>query len=369
MQREKIIIKTSIFGILSNILLVIIKAIIGFIASSISLIVDAINNLTDALSSIITIVGTKLAGKRADKEHPFGHGRIEYITATFIGIIILFAGNVAIYRAIKDLINSIKSFACAKYSVLSIVIIGIAIAIKLMIAVVYRINGNKTNSESLKASSTDAIMDVVLSLGTLLAAIITYIFSPKISIEAILGIVIGLFIIKAGIDILKKSMSIIIGERTTPELVKGIKDLILEHKEILGVYDLVLNSYGEGKMIGSAHVEVDQDMRAHEIHIITKHIQEDIYNKYGIILTLGIYAREPLSQDIRSDLNTIIKKYPDILELHGFFVDEVKMVVSFDLVFDFSCLNPNDIITKVIEDIKKLHPNYLYNVLLDADIT
>jgi cation diffusion facilitator family transporter len=369
MQREKTIIKTSIFGILANTILIIIKAIIGFIAGSISIVVDAVNNLTDALSSIITIVGTKLAGKRPDKEHPFGHGRIEYITATFIGIIILLAGGVAIYKAITDLIYSIKTNIVAQYSILSLIIIGIAIIIKGIIVLVYKINGKKTNSESLMASATDAIMDVVLSLSTLVAAIITYIFSPKISIEAILGIIIGIFIIKAGIQILKKSMSIIIGERTSPELVKGIKNLILEHKEILGVYDLILNSYGEGKMIGSAHVEVDQDMRAHEIHIITKHIQEDIYNKYGIILTLGIYAREPLSSDIRCDLNTIIKKYSEILELHGFFVDEVKMIVSFDLVIDFSCLKPNDIINKVIEDIKKLHPTYQYNVLLDADIT
>ena len=369
MQRERTIIKTSIFGILANTILVIIKAIIGFIAGSISIVVDAVNNLTDALSSIITIVGTKLAGKRPDKEHPFGHGRIEYITATFIGIIILLAGGVAIYKAITDLIYSIKTNTVAQYSILSLIIIGVAILIKGIIVLVYKINGKKTNSESLMASATDAIMDVVLSLSTLVAATITYIFSPKISIEAILGIIIGIFIIKAGIQILKKSMSIIIGERTSPELVKGIKDLILEHKEILGVYDLILNSYGEGKMIGSAHVEVDQDMRAHEIHIITKHIQEDIYNKYGIILTLGIYAMEPLSSDIRCDLNTIIKKYPEILELHGFFVDEVKMIVSFDLVIDFSCLKPNDIINKVIGDIKKLHPTYQYNVLLDADIT
>jgi len=369
MTREQTIIRTSVFGIIGNIILVVCKAIIGLIAGSIAIVLDAVNNLTDALSSIITIIGTKLSNKRPTRKHPFGYGRIEYLTSTLIGFIVLLAGATAIFESIKSLISSTKDGNSAEYTVIALVVVGIAVVFKIIIGTIFIRNGKRVNSDSLKASGTDALMDSVLSFSTLVAALITYFASPSFSVEAALGIIIGLFIIKAGIDILKESLSSVIGERSDAELVKNIKETVLEHDEALGFYDLIINSYGENKKIASAHMEVDENMTAHEIHIITKHIQEDVFERYGVILTLGIYARENLSPEIKKDLERIISAFPEVLEMHGFFVDEANLVVSFDLIIDFCCNTPEQTISDIKNQIQALYPAYKFLVVLDADIT
>lgn len=369
MTREQTIIRTSIFGIVGNIILVGLKATIGIIVGSIAIVLDAVNNLTDALSSIITIIGTKISNKRPNKKHPFGYGRLEYLTSTLIGFVVLVAGGSAIFESIKALIASTKDTSGAEYTLIALIIVSLAVIFKIIIGTIFIRNGKRVNSDSLKASGTDALMDAVLSFSTLVAAMITYFISPSFSVEAILGIIIGLFIIKAGIEILKESLSSVIGERSDNELVQNIKQTVLEHKEALGFYDLIINSYGENKKIASAHMEVDENMRAHEIHIITKHIQEDVYERYGVILTLGVYAKENLSPEIKNDIERIIKDYPEVLEMHGFFVDEANLVVSFDLVIDFDCDYPDKTVSKIKQELEKLYPAYKFLVVIDADIS
>ena len=173
-NREKTIVRTSVIGIIGNIFLVGFKATIGFIAGSISIIMDALNNLTDALSSIITIVGTKLSNKKPDKKHPFGHGRIEYITSTIIAALILFAGGLAIYESIKSIIEYFDTKELPQFNIISLVIIGVAILVKVGIGIFYKIQGKRVNSSSLKASGTDALFDAILSTATLVGAIFAY---------------------------------------------------------------------------------------------------------------------------------------------------------------------------------------------------
>ena len=366
MNREKIIIRTSIIGILANILLVAGKATIGLLAHSIAIITDAINNLTDALSSLITIIGTKLAGKKPDKKHPFGHGRVEYLTSIVISFIILFAGVMAIYESIMTIIKQEK----LSHDYVSIIVVSIAILVKISIGLYFRHVAKKVNSSALKASGTDALFDSILSAATLVSVFIA-IFTG-VNIEGYLGIAIGLFIIRTGIGILREGLSAVIGERTDKELSDKIKAFVCSFPEVKGAYDLILNNYGPNKSIGSIHIEVRDDMTAKEIHPLTRDISVKAYIQFGIILTVGIYARNETDEDvkiIRSLVVETIKKYPLIKQLHGFYVDEATRTVSFDLMFEFKDENKEKEVEEIKQTLKNAHPEFEYFIVIDTDYT
>ena len=366
MNREKVIIRTSFIGIVANILLVGFKAFIGFLVGSIAIILDAVNNLSDALSSVITIIGTKLAKKKPDAKHPYGHGRIEYITSLVISVIILFAGVTAIYQSIQAIIEN-KDIT---YSVPAIVIIGSAIIVKLGLGIYFRKVGKKINSESLKASGTDALFDAIISVGTLTAIIVSMVW--HVNIEGYLGIVIGLFIIRAGIEVLHSALSSIIGERTSKETSLGIKALICSHKEVKGAYDLIINNYGPQRAFGSVHIEIDDNITAREIHALTRKISEEVYFKFGVILTVGIYASNSSNEEIAEIKNYLleeIKKYEDVKQLHGFYLDKEQNVITFDIIIDFKCKDPNAVRNSIFFAVKEKYPLYDYYIVLDNDIT
>lgn len=363
-NRDKIIVRTSIVGILANVGLVAVKAVIGIIAMSISIILDAVNNLTDALSSVITIIGTKLAGRKPDKKHPYGHGRIEYVTSLIIAVIILVAGGSAIYESIQSLIEHTK----ATYSNLSLIIISIAILVKVVLGLFFRRMGKKTNSEALKGSGVDALFDSLLSLATLIGAIVARF--TGVAIEGYLGILIGLFIIKSGIEILLNSLSSIVGKRADKEIAIGIKQIVTSFPEVIGAYDLILHDYGPTKSIGSIHIEVRDDLTAKEIHPLTRKITMAVYEKYGTILTVGIYATNesvPEVKEIRTDLYTLVKEFSSINQIHGFYVDVETNTVTFDLIIDFKEEKPEEVKNELVRRIKEKHPNYQYYVILDDD--
>lgn len=366
MNREKTIIRTSLIGIGANILLVAFKAFIGFLVGSIAIILDAVNNLTDALSSGITIVGTKLANRKPDAKHPYGHGRIEYITSLAISIIILFAGVTAIYQSVGAIIEN-KDIT---YTIPAIVIVSAAIVVKLGLGIYFRHVGKKINSEALKASGTDAMFDAIISVGTLVAILVSMLWS--VNIEGYLGVAIGLFIIKAGIEVLHTAISSIIGERTSKETSLGIKAMVCSSPLVKGAYDLIINNYGPQRAYGSVHIEVDDGLTAREIHALTRSITEEVYFKYGVILTVGVYASNTSSEEIaeiKSFLLEEIKKYPDIKQFHGFYVDKERMVITFDIIIDFKCKDPNSVRNAVFYAVKEKYPLYDYFIVLDNDIT
>lgn len=366
MEREKLIVRTSIIGIIGNILLVAGKAVIGFIANSISIILDAVNNLSDALSSVITIIGTKLAHKKPDAKHPYGHGRVEYITSMIIAVIILATGGTAIYESIKTLIEKPET----NYSIYSLIVVIIAILAKIGLGLYFRLMGKKTNSEALKGSGTDALFDALLSLGTLIGVITSLVWG--VNIEGYLGIIIGLFILKSGIGILRSSLSNIIGERTSKEASLAIKNLVCSHKEVLGAYDLILNNYGPERAIGSIHIEVVDEMTAKEIHALTRTISEEVFLKFGIILTVGIYASNTTSEEskeIRNFIRELIKQYPDIKQMHGYYLNKENSSVSFDIIFDFSCPNIETIRNELFNKLKEKYPLYNFYIIIDNDIS
>ena len=366
-NRSKIIVRTSIIGILANVGLVILKAIVGLFANSIAIIMDAINNLSDALSSTITIIGTKLSQKKPDAKHPYGHGRVEYITSLAIGVIIIVAGVGAIVESIISIIEKRKP----TFSVISLVLISIAVLVKVAIGLYFRHVGKKVKSEALKGSGMDALFDALLSFGTLVSIAVTLIWKD-VSIEGYVGAVIGLFMIKSGIDVLRTSLSSIIGERTSKEVSEAIKHLVCQNPEVKGAYDLIVNNYGPDRGIGSIHIEVSDEMTAKDIHPLTRKISAQVYKEFGIIMTVGIYATnnsDPIINDIRNEIQKEVLEHENIKQIHGFYCDQESKSISFDVIVDFKDPDAPKLIKQIQENLNNKYPGYHFYIVEDKDFS
>ena len=362
MTRQEKIIKTSVIGIIVNLILVAFKAFVGIVTNSIAITLDAVNNLTDALSSIITIIGEKLANRPPDKNHPYGYGRIEYFSSVIIAAIVLWAGITAFMESWPKIFTP----DVTNYTTVSLVIIAVAIVVKLALGRYVKSVGEDINSQALVASGSDALFDSILSLSTLVAALISIFF--HISLEGILGVIISIVIIKASIDMIRETLDSMIGARVDSELSRKIKDSICELPEVYGAYDLSLHNYGPEDMQGSVHVEVDDSLTALEIHNLTRKISIKIYEEFSIILTVGIYARNNKFNDIRNDLYEIASKYEEIIEIHGFIVYETQKLITFDMIVDFDA-DREKVKNKILEEIKQKHPQFTYQVIDDYDVS
>ena len=249
-SREKIIVKTGIIGIAANIFLAAFKAAVGLISNSIAVTLDAVNNLSDALSSVITIIGAKLANRRPDKKHPLGHGRIEYLSAMIVSAIVLYAGIASIVESIKKIIHP----ETADYSAPALIIIASAVIVKIILGRYVKAQGKRANSKALIDSGSDALFDAILSASVLISAII-YI-TTDVSLEAYVSVIISAFIIKSGIEMITETFNDILGHRADSELTTKIKQILCEEPEVRGAYDLVLTNYGPDRNYGSVHLEL-----------------------------------------------------------------------------------------------------------------
>ena len=362
MSRQAKIVKTSIIGIIVNLILVAFKAVIGILTNSIAITLDAVNNLTDALSSIITIIGAKLAGKAPDKNHPYGYGRIEYFSSVIIAAIVLWAGITAFMESWPKIFTP----DVTHYTTVSLVIIAVAVVVKILLGQYVKRVGQDINSQALVASGSDALFDAILSLSTLIAAIISIFF--HISLEGILGVIISIVIIKASIDMLKETVDSMIGSRVDSDLSKKIKEEICEIPGVYGAYDLSLHNYGPESMQGSVHIEVDDTLTALDIHNLTRQIQGKIYSEYAIGLTVGIYARNDKYENMRKYLNEIVSEYSEVLETHGFIVLEDRKVVMFDIIVDFDA-DREKVKNEILEKLKAKYPEFTYYIVDDFDIS
>ena len=362
MTRQAKIVKTSIIGIIVNLILVAFKATVGVLTNSIAITLDAVNNLTDALSSIITIIGAKLAGRAPDKNHPYGYGRIEYFSSVIIAAIVLWAGITALMESWPKIFHP----DVTNYTTVSLIIIAVAVVVKFVLGQYVKRVGEDINSQALVASGSDAFFDSILSLSTLVAAIISLYF--HISLEGILGVIISIVIIKASIDMLRETLDSMIGARVDSDLSKKIKKSISEVPGVYGAYDLSLHNYGPEDMQGSVHIEVDDTLTALDIHKLTRTIQNKIYSEFSIGLTVGIYARNDKYEEVRKDLDNIINEYEEVLEIHGFIVLEEMNLVMFDIIVDFDA-DRNKIKNEILEKIKAKHPQFEYTMIDDYDIS
>lgn len=365
-SRNRIIVRTSILGVVVNILLSLFKVVVGLLSNSIAMILDAVNNLSDALSSIITIVGTKLSSKTPDKKHPLGHGRIEYLSAILVSAIVLYAGLTSAVESVKKILSP----QLPSYSSISFAIISVAVVVKLILGQYVKSVGGKINSTALKASGSDAFFDALLSFSVLVSAIIYTFFS--VSLEAYVGLVISIVIIKAGIDMMLDTVSDIIGRRADPDLVKKLKEIILEEPQVMGAYDLILNNYGPDINYGSVHIELPDYMNVEEVDVLTRKLQDRIYRKTGVIMTgIGVYSyntKNELVADIRNKIMKAVMSNEWVLQLHGFYADIEKKVIRFDVVlsFDVSFEEAYEIIKS---QVCVLFPDWDFQIVPDLDIS
>ena len=364
-NREKIIVRTSIVGIAANLVLVAFKAVVGLLSNSIAVVLDAVNNLSDALSSIITIIGTKLAGKAPDKKHPLGHGRAEYLTSLIVAAIVFYAGITSLIESVKKIISP----ETPDYSMVSLIIIAAAVLVKVFLGKYVKSVGEKVNSGSLVASGSDAMSDAILSASVLASALIFYF--TKFSLEAYVGVVIAIFIIKAGIEMVLDALDEILGKRTDQEVAAAIKQTICEDPDVHGAFDLYLYNYGPDQNYGSVHVEVNDTMTANEIDAMDRRIQACVYMKHGVILTgIGLYSintRDDKAGEMRRRIMEAVMAHDYAMQFHGFYVDMEKKHVTFDVVFSFEC-DRDASLREVTEEVKAMYPEFTFVVQPDIDI-
>lgn len=366
-DREREVVRVSIIGIVANAFLAAFKAFIGIVSGSIAITLDAVNNLSDAASSVITIVGTKLAGKDADKKHPFGYGRIEYLTAMVISLIVLYAGITSLKESIGSIIHPEKP----DYSTVALVIVAVGLLVKIILGRFVKAAGKRLNSDSLVNSGEDATLDSIISASTLAAALI-FTFSG-VSLESWLGAIISVVIIKSGIDMLKDTLSEILGEKADVELARAIKKVVLKHEGVHGVYDLVLNNYGPDVYNGSLHIEVEDTMSADELDELIREISVDVYMTCRVLITaVGVYSintKDPVAIEARKNVMSLVLAIPYVIQVHGFYLRENDKSMRFDAVISFDAPDRKAVYREIIAKVNEAYPDYKLEVAMDTDFS
>lgn len=365
-SRDKVIVRTSVIGIVTNVLLAAFKAVVGLLSNSIAVTLDAVNNLSDALSSVVTIIGAKLAGKAPDKKHPLGYGRIEYLSSMIVAAIVLYAGITSLVESVKKIFHPEE----AEYSVVSLVIIAVAIVVKLLLGRFVKGQGKKVNSGALVASGSDASFDAILSASVLATALLFLL--TGLSLEAYVGVVIAGFIVKAGIEMLIDTLDDILGRRADPETSREIKRLLTEEPEILGAYDLILNNYGPDKNLASVHLELPDTMTVEELDELTRRVEQKVYKATGVILIgVGAYSHNTGNDEaaqIRDAVREKVLAHDWALQFHGFYIDVEKKTMRFDVVFSFD-IDPKEGLARLREELAAAWPDYAVQITPDVDIS
>lgn len=357
----------SIMGIVSNLLLFLIKIISGLLFNSISIIADAINNLSDSGSSIITLVGFKLSGKPADANHPYGHERMEYISGLVVSFIILALG----LQLIVSSVGKIFSPQVTRFSMISVFVLVISIMIKLWQSMFYRKIGKKINSTTLIATSIDSRNDIIATTAVLIAAIITHLIGYNL--DGYMGVVVALFIIISGISLVKETISPLLGTAPTKELVDKIYEKILSYDGIIGLHDLTVHSYGEGQCFASVHCEVSAENDILVSHDIIDNIERDFLKEEGINLVIHldpVITNDPKTNRLRAEVEYILENLSPQIGMHDFRVvwGVTHSNLIFDVVVPFDFQWSDDELIKLISDrIHRLNPNYYSVIAVDHD--
>ena len=366
-KRSRKIIRVSVLGIVTNLALAGFKIFVGLLSNSIAIILDAVNNFSDSLSSIVTIIGTTFANKAPDKNHPMGHGRSEYLSTVIIGGLIMYIGLTALIESVKKIITPEP----VDYQNVTVIVVAVALAVKIMLGLYVRRRGKKLESSALVGSGIDALYDAIISAATLVAIVVF--FATNISIEPYLAAAISLFILRSGAKLIKEAFSIILGERADPKLTKRIKADVAKVEGVNDAFDLVIHDYGNDFVLASVNVEVDHKLTASQIDDLSRTIQKTIYKKYRVIInSVGIYAIDLNDETIEKLWRTVAEireRYEHIINVHGFHVDLKDREISFDIVVDFTTTDRKGYYRKFCQEVQAAIPDYAISVTLDADIT
>ncbi|EHJ02173.1 cation diffusion facilitator family transporter [Clostridium sp. DL-VIII] len=357
----------GVIGILVNVILFIIKLSVGIIVSSIAITADAFNNLSDAGSSLITILGFKLSNKPADREHPFGHGRIEYLSALLVAFMVMLVG----FEFIKSSFEKIITPEPITFEMVSFILLIVSIFFKLWLSKFNKFIGEKINSAALKASSTDALVDVVTTICIAISLLVSRFTS--LPIDGYMGILVSLFIVYSGFNLVKDTVNPLLGEAPDPKLVESIQEMVLSYDNILGTHDLIIHNYGPGKCMASIHAEIPSDINVVDIHEIIDKAEREISSALKIYLVIHI---DPICiiegeiKDTYEEVLSIIKEYNYIESIHDFRIvgqGDIKNLI-FDAVIDTqkkASITDDELINKISEEIKNSHP--LYNCIITLD--
>jgi len=362
MDRSQEIIRTSWIGIVANVLLAGFKAAVGILASSVAIVMDAVNNLSDALSSVITIIGTKLSQRPADRMHPFGFGRIEYFSAIIIAVIVLSAGITSLIESVKKIFNPTEP----EYTTTTLIVIVVAIVVKLILGQYVKRKGEQLKSDALIASGSDALFDAVITLATLISAGIMLLWG--MSLDGLLGALISAVIIKAGVEMLASPVNELLGTSILAELTRQIIKEVSDFDGVHGVYDLILHNYGPDVKIGSLHISVYDTMSAHEIHGLTRKITTQMFERHGIIMTVGVYAfatGKNRRTELQSQVMQALAAHKDIVQVHGFYYSERDQMLSVDVVPDISVHDEAAFVNKLTSEIQPMVPDMQVVIIID----
>lgn len=359
---------TGIVGIVTNTLLFIIKLSVGLLSNSVSILADAFNNLSDAASSIITIIGFKMANKPADAEHPFGHGRIEYITAMIVSFMVMLVGIQFVKTSFQKIINP----TLVTFELLPFILLLISIGFKFWLSKFNKSIGNKINSSTLKATATDAMGDVFTSTTVVISFLISKF--TTLPIDGYIGIIVALAIVYSGFSLIKETLSPLLGEPPDPVLVSDITDMVMSYDNITGIHDLIVHNYGPGRIMASIHAEIPSNIDIMEIHNIIDTAEREISKKLNIYLVIHM---DPICVDTdeiieaRNMVKDVLNKYEEVKSFHDFRVvgENNNKNLIFDIEVCPTCLsneiNSAKLLDNIEKDIKEKAPEYKCVITVD----
>lgn len=320
---------TSVVGVICNILLFFVKFLLGAVLNSIAVMADAFNNLSDAASSVIGFVGVKMASKPADKDHPFGHGRIEYIAALIVSFLIIEVG----FTFLKDAVKKIFNPQLISFNTTAVVILLLSISVKLWLAAFNKKLGSRINSKVMHATAADAMGDVLTTSATIVSILICHFTS--LNIDGIVGVLVALVVMWAGFSIAKDTLEPLIGEAVDPQIYQAITQMVESYEGIIGSHDLIVHNYGPGRSMASIHAEVPNNVAIEVSHEIIDKIERDIANGLGVFLVIHMDPVE-VNDDrvitLKKTVEKIIAKIDERISVHDFrFVDGKEQI---NLIFD-----------------------------------
>lgn len=355
----------GIVGIICNVLLCASKGLIGFLAGSVSIIADALNNLSDAASNVISLLGFKLASRPADPEHPYGHGRYEYLSGLAVAVIIVVVGVELIQSSLDKVLNPTPT----EFNLVVAIILILSILVKFWMMVFNRTVGKRISSTTLEATAVDSRNDVITTSVVLLCAIISSF--TGVDLDGWVGIAVGVFIVYSGIQLMRETVSPLLGKAAEPEVVAHIQKKIMSYPGVLGTHDLMVHDYGPGRQFASAHVEMAAEADPMESHDLIDNIEQDFKNDEGLIVTLHydpIVTDDPEVKDLRNQINTLVKTINPNLSIHD--LRTVPGPTHTNVIFD--CVKPTDfslsddeLKKRISSLVKEKHPEAICKITID----
>lgn len=365
-ERKKMIVNTSWVNIIGTLILATVKVVVGYLANSTAMIVDAINYYNDVVNSAVVLIGAVLSDRKPDRKHPFGYGRIEYLSTLLLSLLLLYAAIQTAIGAVKGVLHPVEPH----YTIPGVIVVAATLVVKYFIGHYTAKNGKAAASDALTSSGGAQIKKARFSLLTLLVILI-YMFT-KVSLDRYLSLVIAYFVMKGAIKLLMKTISNLVGRREQADFSKNIKKTIASFDQVLGAYDLVLHNYGPERMQGTVHIEIPDTMSLKEFDSLQRHIVKKVLKEHDVVLTaVGCYAVNTYHDhmaEIREELRGIVIEH-GALAMHGFYMNTDEKEMSFDAVYDFDNQERFEQYKKLKAKVKEMYPEYQIELCMDMNFT